>query len=169
MQIARTQLSTLKNELQMPAPDSLPSRTNLKPSPPDAHLPQMHISSNSYTKLCSSVYIPPSNQAPNTHRNPLKNLPDDTIIESSLFEAPRNLGLNADGVAGRFEGFFRPPVSSNYTFISAADDWSMVWIGRNGSNPNLRELIIDTSNSGFVASRDWWVHVFHFFCQQKCR
>ncbi len=90
-----------------------------------------------------------------TLRNPLKGMPNDTIVESSLFESPKNLGLNADGVAGRFEGFFRPPVTSNYTFISAADDWSMVWIGRNGSNPNQRELIIDTSSTGHVPNRDW--------------
>jgi hypothetical protein len=90
-----------------------------------------------------------------TPRHPLKGLPNDTTVELSLFEAPRNLDVNGEGPAGRFEGFFRPPVTSNYTFISAADDWSMIWIGRNGSNPNQRELIIDTTSSGYVVHRDW--------------
>ncbi len=92
---------------------------------------------------------------PRSPRHPLKGLPNDTTVELSLFEAPRNLGFNSEGPAGRFEGFFRPPVTSNYTFISAADDWSMIWIGRNGSNPNQRELIIDTTSSGYVVHRDW--------------
>jgi hypothetical protein len=90
-----------------------------------------------------------------TLRHPLKGLPNDTIVELSLFEAPKNLAINNEGPAGRFEGFFRPPVTSNYTFICAADDWSNIWIGRNGSNPNQRELIIDTTNSGYAINRDW--------------
>jgi hypothetical protein len=34
---------------------------------------------------------------------------------------------------GTFKGFFRAPVTSNFTFILASDDHSQLWIGQNES------------------------------------
>ena len=91
-----------------------------------------------------------------TSRHPLKGLPNVSDVETSLFEAPSNIAYangESDGPAGRFEGFFRAPVTSGYTFVSAADDFSRVWIGTNRSRPSQREQIINTVD--FAPRREW--------------
>jgi hypothetical protein len=64
-------------------------------------------------------------------------------------------GSNKDewGPAGQFVGFFRPPVSSNYSFISAADDLSRVWINVDTRNMSKMQLLLDTKD--WMPSRDW--------------
>jgi hypothetical protein len=64
-------------------------------------------------------------------------------------------GANQDewGPAGQFVGFFRPPVSSNYSFISAADDLSRVWINLDRLNMSKMHLLLDTRD--WMPSRDW--------------
>ena len=66
------------------------------------------------------------------------------------------LGSNKDewGPAGQFVGFFRPPVSSNYSFISAADDLSRVWINVDTRNMSKMHLLLDTRD--WMPSRDWY-------------
>jgi hypothetical protein len=83
-------------------------------------------------------------------------MPNVSDVEVALFEAPTNIAIangDADGPVGRFEGFFRAPVTSNYTFISAADDFSRVWVGVNSSRPNQREQIINTVDH--TPRREW--------------
>ncbi len=90
-------------------------------------------------------------------KHPLKGMPNVSDVEPSLFEAPSNIAYrNRDGVdgpVGRFEGFFRAPVTSNYTFVSAADDYSRVWVGVNSSLPSQKEQIINTAEN--APRREW--------------
>ncbi len=89
-------------------------------------------------------------------KHPLKGMPNVSDVELSLFEAPSNIAYSngdGDGPVGRFEGFFRAPVTSNYTFISAADDFSRVWVGVNSSRPSQKEQIINTVAS--TPRREW--------------
>jgi hypothetical protein len=83
-------------------------------------------------------------------------MPNVSDVEVSLFEAPTNIANrngDGDGPAGRFEGFFLVPVTSNYTFISAADDYSRVWVGVDSSRPNQKEQIINTVE--YAPRREW--------------
>lgn len=41
------------------------------------------------------------------------------------------------GPAGAFRGYFRAPVTSNYSFILASDDSSQLWVGQNESSAML--------------------------------
>ena len=41
--------------------------------------------------------------------------------------------LHSKGPMGTFKGFFRAPVTSNFTFILASDDNSQLWVGQNES------------------------------------
>ncbi len=77
-------------------------------------------------------------------------------VEGALLEAPSNLAYRigeADGPVGRFEAFFRPPVTGNYTLVSAADDFSRVWFGASSSRPFAREQVINTVEH--VPRREW--------------
>jgi len=82
---------------------------------------------------------------------------NDIILD--LFEAPRDQQTEP---LARFHGFFRPPVSSNYTLISAADDQSAVWVAERPSN---------TSVAGMekVISTDYWLNErdFSWMFQRK--
>jgi len=40
---------------------------------------------------------------------------------------------HSKGPMGTFKGFFRAPVTSNFTFILASDDNSQLWVGQNES------------------------------------
>ncbi len=57
------------------------------------------------------------------------------------------------GPAGQFLAYFRPPVSSNYTFVSAVDDSSRLWINLDRTNASAMELLIDSTM--WSSQRDW--------------
>jgi hypothetical protein len=59
------------------------------------------------------------------------------------------------GPAGQFLGYFRPPVTSDYSFVSVADDASMVWINLDRGDATKMELIIDFTTWMPLPARDW--------------
>jgi hypothetical protein len=63
---------------------------------------------------------------------------------------------DATGPSGLFSGYFRPPVSSDYTFISVSDDNSMVWMNLDRSDASKMELIIDFVEWLPLPPRDWY-------------
>ena len=60
------------------------------------------------------------------------------------------------GPTGYFAGYFRPPVSSDYTFVSVADDNAMVWMNLDRANASKMELIIDFVEWLPLPQRDWY-------------
>ncbi len=69
---------------------------------------------------------------------------------SAFYEAPQDIlyASGADvGPAGIFEGYFRAPVASQYTFLLASDDFSELWVGRNAS-----------SLTNIISFRSWTQH-----------
>jgi hypothetical protein len=84
------------------------------------------------------------------------NRSDVDEIEMSKFESVINLQSargDAVGPQMQYTGFFRAPVSGNYSFMVAADDQATVWVGTrpNATVPTER-LIYWTSH---VPSRSW--------------
>ncbi len=79
-----------------------------------------------------------------------------TWDEQGVFEAPTNL-MNArsdpTGPFGQLFGFFRPPKTSNYTFVMAVDDMGMLWLGKDTFNTSEMDLIISVSQ--YVPFREW--------------
>jgi hypothetical protein len=76
--------------------------------------------------------------------------------EENLFESPKNVMYSRSdrtGPFGQYLGFFRPPTTSNYTFVLAADDFAFLWIGTDSFVTSDMERIINLPyNSGF---REW--------------
>ena len=80
--------------------------------------------------------------------------PDLQQIEMGLVESPINLQSergDAHGPHGQYDGFFRAPVSGNYTFIISADDDARLWVGTQTNTAEPKELII--SFNGWYPSR----------------
>eukprot|EP00961_Rhodomonas_salina_P265681 3591116-Rhodomonas_salina.1 len=89
-----------------------------------------------------------------------RNLENETLSEtlSGLFESPTNIqGDREDGSGpvGRFRcsfptaierRFFRAPVTAKYTFMTASDDQSELWIGRTENNATDLELVIESEH-----------------------
>jgi hypothetical protein len=72
---------------------------------------------------------------------------------AGFYEAPEDVmyATSTDvGPAGMFEGYFRAPVASNYTFLTASDDWAELWLGRNASSLSRRIQFTSWSQH-----RDW--------------
>ena len=82
---------------------------------------------------------------------------DDVTLD--FFEAPSGSDTNP---LARLRGFFRPPVSGNYTFISAADDQSAMWMARQPSNTSVEGM-------EKVLSTDYWQYErdFSWMFQRK--
>ena len=82
-----------------------------------------------------------------------------TWNEQYLFEAPTdvtNSRRDPTGPFGLFLGYFRPPTTSNYTFVVAVDDEAMLWIGDNSFNQSQMEMLLHSSDWG--PSREWCAH-----------
>ena len=92
-------------------------------------------------------------------RSPAVAAPNASWLEVSRLEMPVDvLSARRDpsGPAGIFAGLFRPPVSSNYTFVVVADDQAAVWLGRDEDGDVSRmEKIIDSSN--WAIRHEWYV------------
>ena len=81
---------------------------------------------------------------------------DSVWEEQSLFEAPVNvLYARSDptGPFGELYGFFRPPSTSDYTFVLAVDDIGSLWMGNQSFNISEMEMIISVTT--YVPSREW--------------
>jgi hypothetical protein len=81
---------------------------------------------------------------------------NSTWNEQNLFESPKNLlyaRSDLSGPFGQYLGFFRPPTTSNYTFVLTADDFASLWIGNDSFVSSDMEMIISLPwNSQF---REW--------------
>jgi hypothetical protein len=81
---------------------------------------------------------------------------NSTWSEQNLFESPTNVMYarsDSSGPFGQYLGFFRPPKTSNYTFVLAADDFASLWIGNDSFATTDMEMIISLPwNSGL---REW--------------
>jgi len=86
------------------------------------------------------------------YTNNLSNEPNEKKRLWSLLEAPSNIG---DNYGSRMKGWLMPPVTGNYTFWIASDDWSELWLSADDDPANL-ELACYAFN--WVASRDWNVY-----------
>jgi hypothetical protein len=92
--------------------------------------------------------------------------PNISETRTAFYEAPINIeaSIKADqGPVGVFEGYFRAPVASKYTFILASDDSSEVWLGRNPAsltsqtNPKARyEHNCNRRDWTMRWERSWW-------------
>ena len=87
--------------------------------------------------------------------------PDLAWEEGSLLEMPRNLlaewnqeDATASGPGGLFDGFFRPPVSGNVTFMMSMDDIAEMYLVREPGSTSDLEQVIDTQ-SGWSPFRDF--------------
>lgn len=85
---------------------------------------------------------------------------DSKILVSSGSVLRSNIkaarGSDTVGPTGHFAGYFRPPVSSDYTFVSVADDNAMVWMNLDRGNASKMELIIDFIEWLPLLPRDWY-------------
>jgi hypothetical protein len=67
--------------------------------------------------------------------------PNISETRTAFYEAPVNILSStraSEGPVGVFEGYFRAPVASKYTFILASDDSSELWLGRNPASLTRR-------------------------------
>jgi hypothetical protein len=84
------------------------------------------------------------------------NRPDVDEIEMSKFESAINLQWARSDAVGpqmQYTGFFRAPVSGNYSFMVAADDQATVWVGTRPNAAAPTERLIYWRSS--VPSRSW--------------
>ena len=84
--------------------------------------------------------------------------------EQFLFEAPKDVmyaNNDQSGPFGQYSGFFRPPTTSNYTFIVAADDFAMLWIGTDSFEKSRMENIVYSSY--WFPNREWYIKSYNHF------
>jgi len=79
---------------------------------------------------------------------PVTTTPTSTS-QVSLFEGSVNVG---DNYGARYRGYICPPVSGNYIFWIASDDYSELWLSTN-DNPSNKVRIAYVN--GYTASRQW--------------
>ena len=77
------------------------------------------------------------------------NSPSYSYNLTSLFEAGTNTGSN---YGQRVRGYFRPPLTGNYTFYIASDDHSELWLSSTDS-PTTKTKI--ASITGYTSVREW--------------
>ncbi|MCX6977304.1 MAG: PKD domain-containing protein [Verrucomicrobia bacterium] len=77
------------------------------------------------------------------------NSPSYSYNLTSLFEAGTNTGSN---YGQRARGYFRPPLTGNYTFYIASDDQSELWLSSTDS-PTTKTKI--ASITGYTSVREW--------------
>jgi hypothetical protein len=81
---------------------------------------------------------------------------NSTWNEQNRFESPKDLlyaRSDSSGPFGQFLAYFRPPTTSNYTFVLAADDFALLWIGTDSFETSDMERII--SLPGYSGFREW--------------
>jgi hypothetical protein len=86
--------------------------------------------------------------------------PDIDEVEMSWLDMPNNANSDeakynfpefAVGPQGMFDGFFRAPMTGNYTFIALADDHVKLWISRDRQTGF-------TTREELIYSRDYGSH-----------
>ena len=82
--------------------------------------------------------------------------PDGYFVCSNI----QTTNSDSHGPVGHWAGWFRPPVTSNYTFIVDVDDYAMLWIGHgpasagfSGSDTAQMELLVDVPIA--TPRREW--------------
>ena len=83
------------------------------------------------------------------YTNVLQNEPNETKRLWNLLEAPSNIG---DNYGSRIKGLLLPPVTGNYTFWIASDDYSELWLSTD-EDPIHAELLCFVY--GYVSGRQW--------------
>ncbi|HEY8401588.1 MAG TPA: PKD domain-containing protein, partial [Cytophagaceae bacterium] len=115
-----------------------------------------NLTSLSYGSVCARGSIlrqqwddVPGSTVANLTGNP--NYPDNPSSSSllTIFESPSNVGLN---YGARIIGFICPPVTGNYTFWIASNDFSELYLSTD-ANPANKELIAKVD--GFSNPREW--------------
>ena len=74
--------------------------------------------------------------------------PDDTAIMPSL-EGPRD---DRDDYGARLYGFLIPPVTGNYTFWIASDDYSELWLSSDSDAANVSKIAYI---NGYTSYQEW--------------
>jgi len=89
----------------------------------------------------------------NLREGDLFNTPDVDEIEMAKIESKVNVQYargDSEGPHMQYVGFFRAPVSGNFSFLLAADDYASVWVG---PNSDTLEQLIDFRS--WLPSRSW--------------
>ena len=86
------------------------------------------------------------------YTNALRKEPNETTRLWNVLEAPSNIG---DNYGSRIKGLLLPPVTGNYSFYIASDDYSELWLSTDEDPINVELLCFVY---GFVSGRQWDMH-----------
>ena len=91
-------------------------------------------------------------------------LPHADIVDTTLefFEA---ITTTSKDPLGNVRGFFKPPVTSSYSFVSASDDASSLWLSRQPYNTSMESLEHLIQFLAWVPERDFsmFLHKWSFY------